>query len=40
MGETFLRLERKMTELQATFGLQDDDLSLNLGPIGDLVRDP
>jgi len=40
MGETFLRLERKMTELKATFGLQDDDLSLNLGPIGDLVRDP
>ena len=40
MGETFLRLERKMTELKATFGLQDEDLNLNLGPIGDLVRDP
>src|SRR5215212_38910 len=39
MGETFLRLERKMTELKATFGLQDDDLNLNLGPIGDLVQD-
>jgi len=40
MGETFLRLERKMTELKATFGLQDEDLNLNLGPIGDLVQDP
>jgi len=29
-----------MTELKATFGLQDDDLSLNLGPIGDLVQGP
>ena len=39
MGETFLRLERKMAELKATFGLQDDDLNLNLGPLGDLVQE-
>jgi hypothetical protein len=39
MGETFLRLERKMEELKATFGLVDGDLNLNLGPIGDLIRD-
>ena len=39
MGETFLRLERKMEELKATFGLADGDLNLNLGPIGELVRD-
>ena len=37
MGETFLKLERKMTELKATFGLQDDDLNLNLGPLGNLL---
>ena len=39
MGETFLRLERKMEELKATFGLEDGDLNLNLGPVGDLIRD-
>jgi hypothetical protein len=39
MGETFLRLERKMEELKATFGLQDGDLNLNLGPLGDLIQD-
>jgi hypothetical protein len=39
MGETFLRLERKMDELKATFGLKDGDLNLNLGPLGDLVRE-
>ena len=37
MGETFLKLERKMAELKATFGLQDDDLNLNLGPLGNLL---
>jgi hypothetical protein len=39
MGETFLRLERKMEELKATFGLQDGDLNLNLGPLGDLLQE-
>jgi hypothetical protein len=39
MGETFLRLERKMEELKSTFGLTDGDLNLNLGPIGDLIQD-
>ncbi len=39
MGATFLRLERKMEELKATFGLADGDLNLNLGPLGDLVQD-
>jgi len=37
MGETFLKLERKMTELKSTFGLQDEDLNLNLGPLGNLL---
>ena len=39
MGETFLKLDRKMTELKASFGLQDQDLSLNLGPISDLLSE-
>jgi hypothetical protein len=39
MGETFLKLERKMAELKTTFGLQDEDLDLNLGPLGDLIPD-
>lgn len=37
LGETFLKLERKMNELKATFDLQDEDLNLNLGPLGDLM---
>ena len=37
LGETFLKLEAKMTELKATFGLEDEDLNLNLGPLGDLM---
>ncbi len=37
LGETFLKLEQKMAELKATFGLQDEDLNLNLGPLGDLM---
>ncbi|MBI4317311.1 MAG: gas vesicle protein K [Chloroflexi bacterium] len=37
MGETFIKLERKMAELKLAFGLQDEDLNLNLGPLGDLM---
>ncbi|HEX8997124.1 MAG TPA: gas vesicle protein K [Ktedonobacterales bacterium] len=37
LGDTFLKLEAKMDELKATFGLQDEDLNLNLGPLGDLM---
>lgn len=37
LGETFLKLEGKMAELKDTFGLQDEDLNLNLGPLGDLM---
>jgi len=39
MGETFLHLERKMDELKAVFGLQDDNLNLNLGPLKDLFQE-
>jgi len=37
MGLTFMRLEQRMDELKAQFGLEDEDLNLNLGPLGDLM---
>jgi len=37
MGETLLKLENKMQELKGVFGLKDEELNLNLGPLGDLM---
>jgi len=37
LGLTFMRLAERMEELKAEFGLEDADLNLNLGPLGDLV---
>ena len=37
MGETFLKLDRRMNELRTAFGLEPDDLNVNLGPIRDLL---
>jgi hypothetical protein len=37
LGRTFLALSERMEELKETFGLTDQDLNLNLGPIGDLL---
>jgi Gas vesicle protein K len=37
LGRTFLALSQRMEELKATFGLKDEDLNLNLGPLGDLM---
>ena len=37
MGLTFLRLEEKMAELTAHFGLEAEDLNLDLGPLGELL---
>lgn len=37
MGVTFLRLEEKMAELLAYFHLRKEDLTLSLGPLGDLM---
>ncbi len=36
VGLAFLKLEEKMEELKAHFNLTDEDLNLNLGPLGDL----
>ncbi len=35
MGETFIRLDRRMEELRAAFGLEREDLNLSLGAIQD-----
>ena len=37
LGETFMLLEQRMEELKRDFGLEDEDLNLNLGPLGDLM---
>ncbi len=37
LGQTFLALEERMEELKCEFGLEDEDLNLNLGPLGDLM---
>jgi hypothetical protein len=37
LGQTFMKLEQRMEELKAEFGLQDKDLNLDLGPLGSLV---
>jgi hypothetical protein len=37
LGETFMKLEERMEELKREFGLEDRDLNLNLGPLGDLL---
>jgi hypothetical protein len=37
LGTAFLRLNERMGELKEEFGLTDEDLNLNLGPLGDLM---
>ncbi len=39
LGETLLRLEARMGELKAAFGLGDQELTLDLGPLRDLVSE-
>ena len=39
MGETFLKLDQKMAELKAAFGLEHEDLNLSLGPLRNLLPD-
>ncbi len=34
LGLTLLRLNDRMEELKGVFGLEDDDLSIDLGPLG------
>jgi len=37
MGQTFIKLDEKMKELKSVFGLDCEELNLNLGPLGDLM---
>jgi len=37
IGETLMKLENKMQELKGVFGLKDEELNINLGPLGDLM---
>lgn len=37
LGETLMKLELKMEELKEIFNLSDEDLNINLGPLGDLM---
>jgi hypothetical protein len=37
LGTTFMELEKRMEELCTEFGLDEEDLNLNLGPLGNLL---
>jgi Gas vesicle protein K len=37
MGTTLMLLEQRMTELREHFGLTQDDLNIDLGPLGPLL---
>ncbi len=37
LGVTFLQLGKQMTQLREQFGLVEDDLNLDLGPLGKLL---
>jgi Gas vesicle protein K len=37
LGQTLMALEQRMSELKQDFGLTDEDLNLDLGPLGNLL---
>ena len=37
IGEALMNIEEKMKELKDIFGLKDEELNINLGPLGDLM---
>jgi hypothetical protein len=37
LGRTFMELDKRMEELRIEFGLDESDLNLNLGPLGNLL---
>ena len=37
LGMTFKALEKKMQELKTVFGIEDEELNLDLGPLGNLM---
>jgi hypothetical protein len=37
LGQTFMLLQERMSQLKEEFGLRDEDLNLDLGPLGRLL---
>jgi hypothetical protein len=37
LGRTFMELDKRMAQLRDEFGLDERDLNLNLGPLGNLL---
>jgi hypothetical protein len=37
LGQTFMELDKRMEELREQFGLTEEDLNLDLGPLGSLL---
>jgi hypothetical protein len=37
LGRTFMELDQRMEQLRVEFGLDEEDLNLNLGPLGNLL---
>jgi hypothetical protein len=37
LGQALMALEERMEELKEDFGLTEEDLNINLGPLGDLL---
>jgi len=37
VGEALINIEEKMKELKEIFGLKDEELNINLGPLGNLL---
>jgi hypothetical protein len=37
LGLALMRLQEKLTELKSAFGLEDQDLNVDLGPLGRLL---
>jgi hypothetical protein len=37
LGSTFMELDKRMEQLRLEFGLEEEDLNLNLGPLGNLL---
>jgi hypothetical protein len=37
LGQTFMKLQQRIEELKTTFGLEGEDLNINLGPLGKLL---
>jgi hypothetical protein len=37
LGLTLMRLQERMSELKDAFGLKDEDLNVDLGPLGRLI---